>query len=841
MVSKGERRIVDVVTGKLYRRALLHACPRRSSLGAAGEELAAGNVPKSGAGGEHCGSAIVTDFTEKTRDDDARSDGMIRVLSADFACEWMRLGPGHSIRSADRKNPANPAAAALSSSLAKRLGAITPPQSLKKKNNVRAARERIPFMRLDTRQLLLLARIETRAIRTTLFRLRSVSGRSHGPPPYDCAGSARFHTTPRMKQTALNDKPLLPTSSTANSGALHTLEAAQLLPDSCPGCGAAAQLVLPLEAGFFSLSRGQVNAYVSHKRAPQSDEAAGNLQRKQEDRIFNDALERLAQDTAKLEVDENERSRKEVQLQSEPPVPVCDRCHAILYHNAATPIAAPTIQSIEATIRQSPHTHNRIYHVVDAADFPLSLVPNLTGALSLPRMRTQNRRSKSHRFLHGRTAEVSFVITRSDLLAPTRKQADRLLPYLREVLRDALSSANKNARLGNVYLVSAKRGWWTKELKQQVWEAGGAGWLVGKMNVGKSSLFEVIFPKGRNQDINFQKLRHAAQPSVPPGLRDELDNGEEELLIDSSSHLPADFEASPEAYTENEEALDGEHEDHLGALLPPVQAEVPYPTMPTVSRLPGTTASPIRVPFGNGKGELIDLPGMNRGNLISYIDEEWRDKLFMKSRIEPERLVLKPGQSVLLGGLVRITPVTSDQIFLVHAFMRLQPHVTSTEKAMALQNGDREVGSRIDHFATSEAAQAYKSAGRFALKWDVTRQNAGPLVRKDAVGLKPSELPFIVYAADILVEGLGWVEMTAQVRRRRNLNPVLNGTDEDPQGEAFPEVEVFTPEGKFVGIRKPMNAYQLGQKPKKKATQRPRESMKRLKGQQKTKSQTLTT
>jgi len=56
-----------------------------------------------------------------------------------------------------------------------------------------------------------------------------------------------------------------------------------------------------------------------------------------------------------------------------------------------------------------------------------------------------------------------------------------------------------------------------------------------------------------------------------------------------------------------------------GSLLPPAQIEVPYPVMPVISSLPGTTASPIRVPFGSGKGELIDLPGVARSNCWFHV------------------------------------------------------------------------------------------------------------------------------------------------------------------------------------------------------------------------------
>lgn len=86
------------------------------------------------------------------------------------------------------------------------------------------------------------------------------------------------------------------------------------------------------------------------------------------------------------------------------------------------------------------------------------------------------------------------------------------------------------------------------------------------------------------------------------------------------------------------------------SLLPPAQPETPYPRMPLVSSLPGTTASPIRIPFGNNKGELIDLPGIYRSSFETSILPQHRKTLIMESRVVPEQYVVKPGQSLLLGG-----------------------------------------------------------------------------------------------------------------------------------------------------------------------------------------------
>ena len=447
----------------------------------------------------------------------------------------------------------------------------------------------------------------------------------------------------------------------------------------------------------------------------------------------------------------------------------------------------------------------------------MSLISNLTHRLNLASLRNQNRRSKHRQFSGNRSAEVSFIITRSDLLAGEKEQVNSLMPYIRDVLRTALGHRDRKARLGNVSCISSKRGWCTKDLKELVWQRGGAGWMVGKVNVGKSNLFEAVFPKGRVR-MNVTLQADTASTPVGSGL---------------------DSVAIPNHDSRLEQEMSGSSPH-----LPPPQTETDYPVMPVISSLPGTTASPIRVPFGNGKGELIDLPGLKRSELEKYVKPELRQSLIMKSRISPERHVIKANESLLLGCLIRITPVTPGQIFIMHPFVNLHPHCTSTNKAAAIHSGQHESG--ILSVAENNAGSEMASAGKFKLKWDVTKKFAGPLTAKSAVALRPEQLPFIVFGVDVLIEGYGWVEIMAQVRRKAwnearttshgekdNAWPPLtdDGIKEDVDAP-YPEVEVFSPKGKFIGIRKPMCASILDKKRSNSSTgrkARPRMSMRSVK------------
>lgn len=441
-----------------------------------------------------------------------------------------------------------------------------------------------------------------------------------------------------------------------------------------------------------------------------------------------------------------------------------------------------------------------------------------------------------------RKTELSFIITRSDLLGPTKEIVDSMMPYMREVLRDTLGRLGGRIRLGNLKCVSAKRSWWTRDVKEDIWRRGGAGWMVGKVNVGKSQLFEAVYPKGRMGD---GKDADPTMVETYPraSLNAESITGDQEVDI--------------------EDALD------VGELLPPAQPAKNYPDMPLVSSLPGTTASPIRVPFGNGKGELIDLPGLARSDLELYVKEEHRQSMIMKKRIVPEQISMKPGKSLILGGgLIRITPRNPNMMFLAYNFTPLEEHLTQTDKAIAFQNQTRE-SAGVPSIMLPGIGDKMKHAGTFQLKYDVTKKRAGPLTRKNAVGLQVDNLPFRVLSTDILIEGVGYVELVAQVRaqdvaipavtqqqestvvrrslprqrvdssdpfssimsQRRDSREVVKVVPEKPVESPepnWPAVHVFSPEGLYVDARQPIQGW-MNNKPRVRPEHkrsRPRKSMK---------------
>ncbi|KHJ35834.1 putative p-loop containing nucleoside triphosphate hydrolase [Erysiphe necator] len=600
------------------------------------------------------------------------------------------------------------------------------------------------------------------------------------------------------------------------------------LPRQCPGCGAPSQTVDSHGPGYYDLRRHAVIKYLGLAKSNKKND---------KHEIVRLALQKSASLNLNLE---------DFGVPSSPPpkfdreVVKCFRCRNLLNHRIGISINHPSVESIRETIHETPYKYNHVYHVIDAADFPMSVIPDLSDILKISPLRSKNRRSKSTKFYKDKNIELSYIITRSDLLAPLKEQVDSMMPYLRATLRDALGTSAVGMRLGNVSCVSVKRGWWTKELKEEVWNRGGAGWMVGKVNVGKSQLFGSIFPKGRKEILSELDKNQSRSPSnssidlneagsettsLQAGDESEAHDTHQEMEIkeknDTSEQqlIEKDPDTSKDAKFDiieinnmDEKLLDTQ------SLLLPAPAEVNYPTMPVVSELPGTTASPIRLLFGNGKGELIDLPGLKRAELENHVMPAYRSQLVMRSRIEPIQDVIKPNQSLLIGGIIRITPTAPDVVILAYAFTPIEPHVTNTEKAIGTQMQTR-IASVLN-IAEPGIGSKIASAGKFLLKWDVTKRRTGPVTAHDAGRVNVNQLPYRVIATDILIEGCGWVELVAQVSKKHGdsiIKPLgLDSEDiEIPEqeienketGEVWPGVEIFTPYGKYIAARRPMNAW----------------------------------
>lgn len=520
----------------------------------------------------------------------------------------------------------------------------------------------------------------------------------------------------------------------------------------------------------------------------------------------------------------------------------------MVHHHRAQPLPSyPTLDTLTGLLLASRHTTNHIYHLVDAADLPLSLVPHLRAHLysSLPREIT-------------RGLTLSYVVTRADLLMPTEAQVRSLATWIKKVLKGALPAGEKvegrNEEEG-VHIVSARRGWGVGKIKLQTRHREGGVWVVGAVNVGKSRLVREVWPEAGEGLAG--SVEDAGEFGILPEAPEGVDGGEEEGAVVVKE--------------------DGQRKKQGRGVL----VQVP----PTVSDMPGTTAAPIRVRFktagGAGKkafGELVDLPGLERwvgfgdNGLLPFVREEKRKEFAIEKLVVPEQYTIKPGtppsdsssphppgesaysqnpgQSMLIAGVILITPKispTDELVILAYPFTSLPVHITSTRKALQ-QIHDPDPASRTgislfqkapsspsepppsslsdpspslppaDSFIHPDASTLpahFSSAGTYALCDEVTQFRNPFLPSKEPSEL--AKLPYRVLATDLLLSGIGWVELVVQVRQRTDVGDVC--------------VEVFTPHGKGVGQRITMGADMLRKKGARlagaaKKTGRPRRSMK---------------
>ncbi|KAJ6260306.1 U3 small nucleolar RNA-associated protein [Drechslerella dactyloides] len=465
----------------------------------------------------------------------------------------------------------------------------------------------------------------------------------------------------------------------------------------------------------------------------------------------------------------------------ERPFVLCSRCRNLAHHDKLlSRISDASFQYIAEVISQSPFTRIHIYHVIDAADFPLSLLPNARKNI-LHALRS---------FPGGNKKDVtmSYVITRADLLMPTEMQVSGLMTYFRRVLSEQLGPAD--ASLKDLRVVSAKRIWTTERLKDEVRGRKGGVYLLGKTNVGKSRLFEAIFPK---------KGRATVLSSTKKFERD-----------DSENPMAAGKESG-----EDDWYIQNGH-------------KVRYPDMPLSHKAPGVTAGPIAIDFAAGRGQLVDLPGMERRGILDNVKKDYVSDTTMIRRKVPERFVLKTDQTLIVGGLVTVKllqpedPRRKPIVMEVAMFTDLPGHASKNIKLDGFLNKQVEK-SRPFIWTKPGISEVMESAGVFTLKDDITAQRCETLIDRNPDFMKTTK--FRIWATDILIEGCGWLEVSVQV----------------PKDAPQPQIEVHSPHGKGIGQRETMKAYMQNLRPNTNPSpgSRPRKSMKGAKQAEKTELKSL--
>ncbi|KAF8441968.1 hypothetical protein BGX38DRAFT_1096359 [Terfezia claveryi] len=648
----------------------------------------------------------------------------------------------------------------------------------------------------------------------------------------------RNHTSRSLSTSALRlllQSPIgyAPSSTLASLSPKHLDPLRWIIktPPICPGCGARSQTTEPGLPGFYDQERARAKVIKAMEKR--------NMDKKRDaeeaTRLAHLARLEQGRDTKKFDFITRTIAAKPAtstdcpaatpapastdflltaqSTAATPKLPLCERCKSLLNHDSCAPIHAyPDLDTLIDLISESKHEKNHIYHLIDAADFPLSLIPRLKSYLAqyLPPKKARN-------------LSVSYVITRADLLMPKEEQVTSLMTYLKGVLKDALPPGeaiedHHSPWGGSFRVISIRNAWSIRRVKAEfshmaglklskaekgiVKSREGGIWIVGKANVGKSRFVGEIVPEGSFTNLE-RVIGTVSGPRASYSPELETLTREEKLKEFLKKVEGKERVKNPEITKEElakilEEAQIKIQNEELD------QEELPL-VSPTISNIPGTTVAPVRVAFrhpgengrkGGVKGEIIDLPGMERGRFLDFVRPKLRRKVQMECRVDPKQYVVKPGQSLVLAGLIMIQPKTRGTDFMMYPYTALPTHVTATEKALEFMNHpDPEGNKPVSAPLPGTLPENIKSAGTFHLSSDVTRLRNPQLRGKSDAEIEL--LPYKIYSTDILLEGVGWVEIVAQIRTHQVMMDVV------------PEVEVFTPLGKGVGSRKPMGADML--------------------------------
>ena len=124
------------------------------------------------------------------------------------------------------------------------------------------------------------------------------------------------------------------------------------LPLTCPGCGAFSQQAVPEEAGHYTWSRKAVKGYL---RTLENNEKIQTGLSLIEDRFDVEDIAVDVTDVENCHARPNPADEDVLSIPTDPKVPVCDRCHDLIYHHRGVSIAHPTLDALADSIAESPY------------------------------------------------------------------------------------------------------------------------------------------------------------------------------------------------------------------------------------------------------------------------------------------------------------------------------------------------------------------------------------------------------------------------------------------------------------------------------------------------------
>lgn len=466
---------------------------------------------------------------------------------------------------------------------------------------------------------------------------------------------------------------------------------------------------------------------------------------------------------------EDERSRN---------TPICQRCFKLKYYNTALNISIPGDEYL-THLGHLKQKRALILLMVDIIDYPASLFPDLSSIIP-----SEN--------------PVFIVVNKIDLL-PDRSAFVRrkLKEYVHSTAENSLTGCN----IANTFLVSAKEYIGVQRLAKTVisyWGNRGDVYLLGCTNVGKSTLFNRLLmslcgAKAGEWNVADKMTAPAATISQWPGTTLDLVSfplmsvGKRKRLFAQSRRAEKKATAiadETELFTTLpfQQLLDNEEDDlsyvnEEDSQIRDLLNELGIRRRTRSQRVDGLhdslSASGRKrdkqsIAHPQHRFWLHDTPGaVNDNQLINLLTTKELQLCLPQKPIVPHTFILKPGQSMFLGGLARLDYDQGDVsvYFTVFCSANVPVHTTRVDKADAVYSNN---------------------LGTPLLKVPVCDENRP----REFPALAPKELIITGVgwkqsAADIVLSSAGWISVTAGVGIRVT-------------------IKAFTPSGKGVFVREPL-------------------------------------
>ena len=462
--------------------------------------------------------------------------------------------------------------------------------------------------------------------------------------------------------------------------------------------------------------------------------------------------------------------------------PVCQRCFQLRHYSSALSVAVPESEYLHS-LQTLKDKRALILLMLDVTDFPGSLFPNLSSLI-----RPGN--------------PVIVVANKVDLL-PSGSEVDkrRLEKHLREV---AIGGSLHGCHLERVMFISAKQGTGVDVLTQTIvtsWGNRGDVFLLGCTNVGKSTLFnrllvslcgarpghwspanEMTAPSATISQWPGTTLDLLRFPIMSVGKRKRLivqarkkglyitPFGEEKIdyftnWTFSSTRPTQDVAGKDLQFDDSESEIDEVLEEvglkKLRKTTQPSDNQSSFIGSDSDNRVTRSATRPQH------RFWLHDTPGaINSSQLINLLTQEELKLCLPQRPLVPRTFILKPGQTMLLGGLARMdyTEGSVSAYFSVFASAGIPVHVTQIDKAEMIYS--RHLGEPLLMVPCG----------------DTTRLNRFPPLLSEehtltGVGWKTS-------CADVVLSSAGWIGVTVGEEKEVTLR-------------------VFTPSGKGLFVRRP--------------------------------------